>query len=676
MLRLYNTTESAIEPKTRVRLYSDTQVQQFQDEEKKVKNELLKQQAEQATAEAKKAGSFGGILSETLKPKNLWEATKKVAGGIYNIGKGIVEQYTKPSETIKQTEEMLGYGSTGNKAEDIITAPIRTIGKTFVRTFGPMLEPLGKDIAEIIFVHEISPKVASGEMPIEVFDQIDVLKKSNLQIVGDVALAVLSAYSPTLFTKLTAGKVIEGQVVKNIFQKELVSGLTGKITGTGVASTMLKGAIQTLPLATGFGGAQVLASGTKDPTEITKIMATNIGAMGILGAIISGAVPVTNSILKKTIEAKASIQKSFIEKGYPPKEAELIANHGGSETAVKKVKVVDAGETIEIGKLPAPKEMNLLEQPKKGQPIEGKGFVMAEKADKQKLQMGKALNEYKEAVKIYNEKPTPVTLKKAVTAKSNYEKITTIPKIETVPTQKAVTGEAVKSEMPIDQEILRMLRDEEGLTQLKVSGKQVEKVMPPTQKGKTSGVAEKLETKFESRVFARLKAEHPELKGDLPYNEMKIKEDAKKAIELIEKDKDKAYRIAMGAEKSTDVTSTAVNIAMSEKALADGNNLLYSKLIKNRSLEQTRRGQELVAEKGSVTDNSTARYVKELVSARLEKLGKKYFGDLKSYFKKESNKTKAIERIDKEITKAKEKISEKRLDIREAQLIIDQLACK
>jgi hypothetical protein len=673
MLRLYDTTEKAIAPKTQIRLYSDTQVQQFDEQEKKQKNELIRQQAEQATAEAKRAGSFGGIIKETFKPKNLWEAAKTVAGGIYNVGKGIVEQYTKPSETIKQTEEMLGYGTTGNKVEDIITTPIRTVGKAFVRTFGPMLEPLGKDIAEIIFMNEIMPKVESGEMPVEVLDQLDVLKKSNLQIVGDVSLAVLSAYSPTLFTKLTAGKVVGGQVVKNIFQKELVSGITGKIAGKGIASTMLKGAVQTIPLGTAFGGAQVLASGSKDPGEITKIMATNIGTMGILGAIISGAVPVTKSILNKTIEAKAKIQKSLIEKGYPPKEAEIIANHAGSETATQKVKVVDAKEIIEVGKLSAPKEIKMLEQPKKGSPVTGEGFVMTEKADKQKLQIAKAQNEYREAVKIYNEKPTPSTQKKALSAKENYEKMTIPLRTENVQVREKITTEVPGKEATLDKEILRMVMDEEGMP---YAGKKGEKVVPPVQKGKPSGVAEKLETKIESRVFARMKAEHPELKGDLPYNEIKLKEDAKKAVELIAKDKEKAYRVAMGIEQSPDVTSTAVNIAMSEKALADGNNLLYSKLVKNRSLEQTRRGQELVAEKGSVTDNSTARYVKELISVKLEKLGKQYFGDVKNYFKKESNKTKAIERIDKEVAKAKEKISVKRFDIREAQLIIDQLACK
>jgi hypothetical protein len=99
-------------------------------------------------------------------------------------------------------------------------------------------------------------------------------------------------------------------------------------------------------------------------------------------------------------------------------------------------------------------------------------------------------------------------------------------------------------------------------------------------------------------------------------------------------------------------------------------------LTKNRSLEQTRRGQEIVAEKGSVDDNSTSRYVKELFSLRLETLGKKYLFGLETKIKN-SNKKRAIEKIKKEVDSAKKQIEDfKRIDIKEAQSIIDRLTCK
>jgi ppGpp synthetase/RelA/SpoT-type nucleotidyltranferase len=178
---------------------------------------------------------------------------------------------------------------------------------------------------------------------------------------------------------------------------------------------------------------------------------------------------------------------------------------------------------------------------------------------------------------------------------------------------------------------------------------------------------------FTSLVFERLKQEHPEsLKGDLEATRVNMETDAKKAVELIATDKQKAFNIAMGAETAKDVTSTSVNIAMAEKALDERNYQLYARLVKNRSLEQTRRGQELVAEKGSVTDNSTSRYVKELISARLEKLGSKYLGELRV---RKTPKARATEAIDAEVKKVEKQIRSKKFTTKDALVLLDKLAC-
>ena len=180
-------------------------------------------------------------------------------------------------------------------------------------------------------------------------------------------------------------------------------------------------------------------------------------------------------------------------------------------------------------------------------------------------------------------------------------------------------------------------------------------------------------TKFASRVFERMKAEHPSLEGELGYDPIKLKEDAQKAVELVATDKQKAFDIAMGKEVSSDITSAAVNIAMAEKALSEGNNALYAKLIRNRSLAQTRRGQELVAEKGSVSDNSTSRYVKELIATRLDKLGEKYLSGLR--LKSVSRKERAIEIVDREVAKVQKNIKRGKLDVKTALSLLDKLAC-
>lgn len=182
--------------------------------------------------------------------------------------------------------------------------------------------------------------------------------------------------------------------------------------------------------------------------------------------------------------------------------------------------------------------------------------------------------------------------------------------------------------------------------------------------------------KFHSRVYERLQQEQPEvLKGDVKYQGVNLKQDAEKAVKLVESDKNKAYRVAMGHEASSDVTATSVNIALAEKALQDGNHSLYAQLVKNRSLRLTRAGQEIVAEKGSVTDNSTSRYVKELVNARLGKLGNGYLADIKTKLGKAGTKERAIAQIDREVVKAQRKISGKQLDLSAAQKLIDSLAC-
>jgi hypothetical protein len=204
---------------------------------------------------------------------------------------------------------------------------------------------------------------------------------------------------------------------------------------------------------------------------------------------------------------------------------------------------------------------------------------------------------------------------------------------------------------------------------------------PPSKPGNKGGNKPKTmkeireDRKFTSRVFQRLQNEYEGLKGDLKVDAITLKEDAQRAVDLIAKDREKAYRIAMNIESSPDVTSTAVNIAMTEKALAEGNNVLVAKLVKNRSLAQTRRGQEIVSEKGSINDNSTSRYLKELISTRLDKMGDKYLSGVESKASKTTPKQRAMKNLEKEVEKAQKKLNNKDMDIKEAQSLIDKLAC-
>lgn len=191
-------------------------------------------------------------------------------------------------------------------------------------------------------------------------------------------------------------------------------------------------------------------------------------------------------------------------------------------------------------------------------------------------------------------------------------------------------------------------------------------------------ISQSVKERLNSRVYDRLKAEDPNLKEEVTYAVQSLKDNAEKAVQMIENDRTEAYRIAMGvSEPPIGQTATAVNIALAEKALVDGNNTLYGQLTVQRSLAQTRRGQEIVAERGSVSDNSTSRYVKELVKARLDKLGKNYLGGLSPLSLKKNKGSRATTAIDAEVVKVREKIkSNKELDLDAAQSFLDSLACK
>jgi hypothetical protein len=198
---------------------------------------------------------------------------------------------------------------------------------------------------------------------------------------------------------------------------------------------------------------------------------------------------------------------------------------------------------------------------------------------------------------------------------------------------------------------------------------------PPTKTpvGEKGGVAKPATKEFKSRVFQRLKEEYPQLEGELYYDPVKLEKDSEKAVELIAKDKQKAFDIAMNKESSAEITSTATNIALAEEALKEGNNELFNKLIRNRSLAQSRRGQELVSERGSLTDNSTSKYVKELLASRLENVGKRYLTGLRKG--KVTDLKHGTDVIDRKVTQLEDKIKNKKLDVKNALRLLDELTC-
>ena len=203
----------------------------------------------------------------------------------------------------------------------------------------------------------------------------------------------------------------------------------------------------------------------------------------------------------------------------------------------------------------------------------------------------------------------------------------------------------------------------------------ISKVETPIEVPKIDAPKTPEQTQFNSRVFDRMKAEHPELEGEAIANHIKLKEDIVHGTDILAKDKQEAYNIAMGKTQSSDVTSTSMNIIMSQKAMDEGNWKLASQLEINRSLAQTRRGQEIVSEKNSITNNSTSRYVKEVIANRLDKLSKKYLSDIGEVVGKESSKEKSMAVIDKQVATLETNIKTKKLDVKTAVSLLEKMRC-
>jgi hypothetical protein len=194
-----------------------------------------------------------------------------------------------------------------------------------------------------------------------------------------------------------------------------------------------------------------------------------------------------------------------------------------------------------------------------------------------------------------------------------------------------------------------------------VSPPQAQKEVSPTESG------------LKSRVFDRLKSEHSQLEGDVFYDPTTIKKETDKAVDLMVSDKQKAFDISMRKVSASEAESVATNIAMAEKALSEGNYKLYGKLITNRSIAQSMRGQAIAMEKASITDNSTSRYVKDLLDVRLKSVGKRYLTGLKRG--DVSDNKHATEVVERKAVELERKIKNKKLDVKTALKLLDELEC-
>lgn len=266
---------------------------------KKMQDEALK-----AQQESEQTNSFWGLLKNTITgiPKVVKEVAvgradtqggiirntilgvpKEVPGVLKSIGVELKEQFTNPSAEQKNYENtILPYGTT--PITKVLTAPGVATARVITRFLNIGLQPLATDLAEIRAINEkggIADQVANGIIPASVLDEFATLQKTAPQIVGDVAQAVLTAYAGRQAEKLLVGSV----------KQPIKSAIT----------TGFKSGIQ---VGTAFGTGAALSSGSKDPLEIISTIGTTGALGGVLGAITSGAIPVSKEVLGKVKEAK------------------------------------------------------------------------------------------------------------------------------------------------------------------------------------------------------------------------------------------------------------------------------------------------------------------------------------------------------------------------------------
>lgn len=200
-----------------------------------------------------------------------------------DLVKSIFQQETKPSDTQLDYEKQNYPGSNLN--------PRNFVGKVITRFINPALQPFADNISQLIQAND--PKTYNLK-PADVMG-LPIFQKSNTQIVGDTAQAVLTAYAPSIFGKEAA-----------------------KLADTGVANSFLEGAKHGATTGLMFGASQAASSGSTDPNEIASIIGKSILGLSILGGITSSAIPVSKATLDRF---KTDVVK---ETGLTPEQIDTV----------------------------------------------------------------------------------------------------------------------------------------------------------------------------------------------------------------------------------------------------------------------------------------------------------------------------------------------------------------
>lgn len=161
-------------------------------------------------------------------------------------------------------------------------------------------------------------------------------------------------------------------------------------------------------------------------------------------------------------------------------------------------------------------------------------------------------------------------------------------------------------------------------------------------------------------------AEMFNLDMETTYDVRGINREADKATQLIEKDGQEAYNIAMGGGDDL-VQKQATNIMLSQKAFEQGDAKALSELTNQRFLTNTAIGQALNMEKLSIRNSPHEKYMKELFNTRMQSNIK--FSSFKDAGEMATKKVKSI------ANKVKQEVTQRAQKMINAQSILDSITC-
>lgn len=398
-----------------------------------------------------------------------------------------------------------------------------------------------------------------------------------------------------------------GSFYKYTFASSLAEATVGKAILTPIAAKFAPKVVKLVPKISdiiGFTGVGQLdydqgADGTRvDRLKNDVIM---LGLFEVGGTLAKGISKGTSNLISKAVNKVSSKLKTGksvaideLEKTVNEAKQAVIKDTGKPAEVILANNITQASDK-ELKLLSAPQPSKLLKAPKE-QYVSGQGFEMTAKADKQKVEVMRKINDFEEAKMAFNKNSTPRNLDKLQKARLAMNDLQ----------QKDLVREVKKPA--------------ETITPPEIKAKEVKvpREQLPVGEGK-----EKI-SRLEARITQSLEKAPQEIKdklGSVTYKEMGKKENISKAVDYVTKNPEEALAVLKGEKEAPKgILRNSIYVAMQNQA--EGDVALARKLA---SLSSTRAGQE-ISILTEIDPDSPVKLMSDLVKIREEAFKKRYGG--------------------------------------------------